>query len=152
MLWHSTLRILVTVGSALRMRPGFGWMLAFSAVFNLGANSLSSVLNQICKGKGREGRREETEAKRGKGDGGWDVLCKYGEQHFIHNNIQQQSLENGVEMGARTVLKWGRLYLNLTEGQAYYTPEGACRGNRNYVKGSTWKIRNIMVLAYQDFI
>lgn len=151
MLWCSTLRILVTVGSALRMRPGLGWMLAFSAVFNLGANSLSSVLNQICKGKGREGRRGETEAKRGRGDGGWDVLCEYGEQPLIHNNISQQSSNrcHGVEMGARTVLKWGRLYLNLTAGQAYYTPEGACRGNRNYVKGST---QNIMVLAYQAFI
>lgn len=61
-----TLRIFVTVGSALRMRPGFGWMLAFSAVFSLGANSLSSVLNQICKGRGvGRGCREETQT-------GWD--------------------------------------------------------------------------------
>lgn len=27
-------------------------MLAFSAVLSLGANSLSSVLNQMCKGRG----------------------------------------------------------------------------------------------------
>lgn len=38
--------MLVTVGSALRMRPGFGWIFAFSAVFSLGANSLSSDLSQ----------------------------------------------------------------------------------------------------------
>lgn len=52
---HSTLRILVTVGSALRMRPGFGWILAFSAVFSLGANSLSSALNKIAGGSGLGG-------------------------------------------------------------------------------------------------
>lgn len=54
-LYHGalTLRILVTVGSALRMRPGLGWMLAFSAVFSFGANSLSSVLNQVCRGRGK---------------------------------------------------------------------------------------------------
>lgn len=45
MSWWFTFRIFVTVGSALRMRPGFGWMFAFSAVFSRGANSLSSFLN-----------------------------------------------------------------------------------------------------------
>lgn len=40
----------MTVGSARRMRPGLGWMFAFSAVFSLGANSLSTVLNEMCRG------------------------------------------------------------------------------------------------------
>lgn len=59
----------MTVGSALRMRPGLGWMFAFSAVFSLGANSLSSVLNQMCKGggKGREGQRRERDRVEGLG-------------------------------------------------------------------------------------
>lgn len=42
----------MTVGSALRMRPGLGWILAFSAVFSLGANSLSSALSKIAGGEG----------------------------------------------------------------------------------------------------
>lgn len=51
-LFFFTFRILVTVGSALRMRPGLGWILAFSAVFSLGANSLSSALSKIAGGEG----------------------------------------------------------------------------------------------------
>lgn len=43
-----TLRMLVTVGSALRMSPGLGWMLAFSADFKRGACSRSAVLGEIC--------------------------------------------------------------------------------------------------------
>lgn len=81
----------MTVGSALRMRPGFGWMLAFSAVFSLGANSLSSVLNQMCKGRGtgkgggqrreREREREKEKGRRqgGEGDIECGILCEYGE-------------------------------------------------------------------------
>lgn len=85
----------MTVGSALRMRPGLGWMLAFSAVFCLGANSLSSVLNQMCKGSGtgREGEGEgggwagggrERESAREMGRRGWrySVLCEYGEPSY----------------------------------------------------------------------
>lgn len=66
---QSTLRILVTVGSALSMRPGLGWMFAFSAVFSLGANSLSSVLNQICNGRGtgREGQSRNRDGVEGLG-------------------------------------------------------------------------------------
>lgn len=59
----STLRILVTVGSARRMSPGFGWMLAFSAVFNLGANSL----------KGGEEERERHGVK-----GRWCIVSIWG--------------------------------------------------------------------------
>lgn len=39
-----TFRMLVTVGSALRMSLGLGWMLAFSADFRCGACSLSAIL------------------------------------------------------------------------------------------------------------
>lgn len=51
------MRMLVTVGSALRMRTGLGCLLALSPVLSLGADSLSSVLNQMCMegvGRGRE--------------------------------------------------------------------------------------------------
>lgn len=47
-----TFRMLVTVGSALRMRPGLGWMLAFSADFRCGACSLSASLRAQRKGQG----------------------------------------------------------------------------------------------------
>lgn len=40
----------MTVGSALRMSPGFGWMLAFSADFKCGACSLSASLGDIQEG------------------------------------------------------------------------------------------------------
>lgn len=66
----------MTVGSALRIRPGLGWMLAFSAVFSLGANSLSSVLNQMCIGRGigRKGQRSEREREAQSGGvGGYGV-------------------------------------------------------------------------------
>lgn len=74
----------MTVGSALRMRPGLGWILAFSAVFSLGANSLSSVLNQMCKRRGigkEERERRERERKEEMEWRGWGygVLCEYGE-------------------------------------------------------------------------
>lgn len=70
----------MTVGSALRMSPGFGWILAFSAVFSRGANSLRSVLNQIWKGRGKGRERRE------KGDGRemeCVILYEYDEMKFI---------------------------------------------------------------------
>lgn len=48
-----TFRMLVTVGSALRMSLGLGWMLAFSADFRCGACSLSAILG-IHKKRGAE--------------------------------------------------------------------------------------------------
>lgn len=61
----------MTVGSALRMRPGFGWMLAFSAVFSLGENSLSSALNKIAGGRG----------------GGRDGLCKVNQKKLESQHL-----------------------------------------------------------------
>lgn len=58
----------MTVGSARRMRPGLGWMLAFSAVFNLGENSLHTALNQMCKGGWKEREEWRREGVQGMGD------------------------------------------------------------------------------------
>jgi hypothetical protein len=38
-LWWLTLRMFVTVGSARRINPGLGWMLAFSDDFSSGSRS-----------------------------------------------------------------------------------------------------------------
>lgn len=46
-----TFRMLVTVGSALRMSLGLGWMLAFSADFRCGACSLSAILGTHKEGR-----------------------------------------------------------------------------------------------------
>lgn len=87
----------MTVGSALRIRPGLGWMLAFSAVFSLGANSLSSVLNQICNGRGtgREGQSSDRGGADGVGEE-YGVLCEYGEQYFIRDRINQKEFRKQV--------------------------------------------------------
>lgn len=55
----------MTVGSALRMRPGLGWIFAFSAVFSLGANSRSSFLSK----QGEKYSREKEERWRISGGG-----------------------------------------------------------------------------------
>lgn len=56
--------MLVTVGSAHRMRPGLGWMLAFSAVFSRGAYSLFSALKKKLHTRDRE-RKGERKGERG---------------------------------------------------------------------------------------
>lgn len=65
----------MTVGSALSIRPGLGWMLAFSAVFSLGANSLSSVLNQMCMGRGTGWKEQKRERDRQSGGVGGYGVC-----------------------------------------------------------------------------
>lgn len=51
-----TLRMFVTVGSARRISPGLGWMLAFSPDFSCGACSRSAALwpEAIRQEKGKE--------------------------------------------------------------------------------------------------